>query len=146
MDESAYRSARAQTNGLPCVFQGAIQARGATCELVAQHSLAEREVLACTRSAAHTECENLLNLFRERATFPLRLQPGVPLTHAIQLRLQCGGLLGLQNALAATVADVHQLVQQAQICPDGLIGLPWSPIVDSIKAWQPRRRSTPKPA
>jgi len=145
MDEAAYRRARAQTNSLPCVFQGALQARCATCELMAQRSLAEREVLSCTRPTAHINCETLLNLFHERATFPLHLKPGAPLTHAIELRLQSGGLLGLQKALAATAADVHQMVQQAQIDHGGLTELPWAEIVDSIKAWQPRRRAAPKP-
>lgn len=145
MDEAAYRRTRAQANSLPCVFQGALQARGATCELMAQRSLAEREVLACTRPTAHINCETLLNLFHERATFPLRLQPGVPLTHATELRLQNGGLLGLQKALGAPDADVHLMVQQAQTVHGGLTELPWAEIVDSIKAWQPRRRAAPKP-
>jgi len=145
MDEAAYRRARAQTNSLPCVFQGALQARCATCELMAQRSLAEREVLSCTRPTAHINCETLLNLFHERATFPLHLKPGAPLTHAIELRLQSGGLLGLQKALAATAADVHQMVQQAQTVHGGLTELPWAEIVASIKAWQPRRRAAPKP-
>ena len=145
MDEAAYRRTRDQTNGLPCVFQGALQARGAVCALMAQHSLAEREVLSCSRPTAHTHCETLLNLFRERATFPLRLKPGVPLTHALQLRLQCGGLQGLHNVLSTTSVDVHQMVQQAHLRHGSLTELPWSQIVDRIKAWQPRRRATPKP-
>lgn len=145
MDEAAFRRARAQTNSLPCVFQGALQARGAACELVAQRSLAEREVLACTLPTARMNCETLLRLFHERATFPLRLKPGVPLTHAIQLRLQCGGLTGLQKALSMPDANVHQMVHQVQLRHDGLTELPWSQIVDEIKAWQPRRRTTPKP-
>jgi hypothetical protein len=145
MDEAAFRRHRTQTISLPCVFQGAMQARGAECELMAQRSLAEREVVACTKAPARINCETLLKLFHERATFPLHLQPGAPLTHAIELRLQCGGLLGLQKALASTNVDVHQMVQQAQISDGGLAELPWSQIVDSIKAWQPRRRAGTKP-
>jgi hypothetical protein len=146
MDEAAYRRTREQAATLPCVFQGALQARCATCELVAKRSLAEREVLACSRPTAHLNCETLLNLFHERATFPLRLHPGAPLTHATELRLQSGGLLGLQNALALPQADVHQMVQQAQVVHGSLTELPWAQIVESIKAWQPRRRTAPKPS
>ena len=141
MDEAAYRRTREQTSMLPCVFQGALQARCASCELVAKRSLAEREVLGCTRPTAQLNCETLLNLFHERATFPLRLHPGAPLTHATELRLQSGGLLGLQQALALAQADVHQMVQQAQARHGSLTELPWVQIVDSIKAWQPRKRS-----
>ena len=142
VDEVAYQRAREQGNSMPCVFQGALQARCATCELVAKRSLAEREVLACTRPTAHLNCETLLNLFHERATFPLRLHPGAPLTHATELRLQSGGLLGLQKALALAQADVHQMVQQAQAIHGSLTDLPWAQIVEAIVAWQARRRST----
>jgi hypothetical protein len=146
MDEAAYWRTREQANNLPCVFQGALQARCATCELVAKRSLAEREVLACTRPTAHLNCETLLNLFHERATFPLRLHPGAPLTHATELRLQSGGLAGLQKALALAEADVHPMVQQAQALYGSLTELPWTQIVESIVAWQPRRRASPKPS
>jgi hypothetical protein len=54
-------------------------------------------------------------------------------------------LLGLQQALSTRDADVHQMVQQAQLRHDDLTELPWSQIVGSIKAWQPRRRSVPQP-
>jgi hypothetical protein len=141
MDETAYRQTRQQTSSLPCVFQGALQARCASCELVAKRSLAEREVLACTLPTAHLNCETLTRLFHERATFPLRLHPRAPLTHATELRLQSGGLLGLQQVLAAPKADVHQMVQQAQLTYGSLTQLPWDQIVECIKSWQPRRRS-----
>jgi hypothetical protein len=141
MDETAYRQTRQQTSSLPCVFQGALQARCASCDLVARRSLAEREVLVCTLPTAHINCETLTGLFHERATFPLRLHPREPLTHATELRLQSGGLLGLQQVLAAAKADVHQMVQQAQLTYGSLTQLPWEPIVECIKSWQPRRRS-----
>jgi hypothetical protein len=140
MDEAAYRQTRQQASSLPCVFQGALQARCASCDLVAKRSLAEREVLACTLPTAHINCETLSSLFHERATFPLRLHPRAPLTHATELRLQSGGLLGLQQVLAAAKADVHQMVQQAQVTYGSLTQLPWDQIVESIKSWQPRRR------
>ncbi len=144
VDEAAYRQTREQVVSLPCVFQGALLARAAGCELAAKQSLAEREVLACRQPTAHINCETLLNLFHERATFPLHLHPGTPLTHAIEMRLQCGGLQGLHKALAVSKADVHQMVCQAQAEHGSLTGLPWAQIVESIVAWQPRKRNAPK--
>jgi hypothetical protein len=146
MDEAFLLRTHEQAIPLPCVFQGALLARGASCELVTRRSLAEREVLACTLPTAHINCETLCGLFHERATFPLGLHPGAPLTHAIELRLQSGGLLGLQKVLAAPVADVHRMVRQAQVEHGSLTELPWALIVESIKAWQPRRRSRLKPS
>lgn len=46
MAKATYRRARAQTNSLPCVYQGALQARCATCELMAQRSLARQQYYA----------------------------------------------------------------------------------------------------
>lgn len=146
MDEVAYRHTREQTPGLPCVFQGALLSRCATCELAARRSLAEREVLVCTLPTAHINCETLSQLFHERATFPLRLHPGSPVTHATEIRLQSGGLRGLQQVLDAAQADVHQMVRQAQLVHGSLTGLPWARIVESIVNWQPRRRTQPKPS
>ena len=145
VDEAAYRRTREQAVGLPCVFSGALLSRCATCELSAKRALAEREVLTCTQPTAHINCETLERLMHERATFALRLRPRAPQTHATELRLQSGGLLGLQQVLAAPVADVHRMVQQAQADYGSLTELPWEPIVESVKAWQPRKRSAPKP-
>lgn len=145
VDEAAYRQLREQTAALPCVFRGALQARQAECELATKKSLAEREELLCAQAPAHINCEMLERLFHERATFPLHLHPGQPVTHAMALRLQCGGLRGLQAALVSPRADVHQMVQQAQRVHGSLTDLPWAQIVESIVNWQPRRRSGPKP-
>lgn len=143
VDEVAFREMRTQHNPLPCVFQGALLARHAVCELVQRRSLAERETLACPSAPAHLNCETLERLFVERATFPLKLRPGAPLTHATVMRLHCGGIQGLQQVLEADQADVHRLVGQAQEVHGSLSDLPWPEIVAKIVAWQARRRSSP---
>ena len=144
VDEAAYRNTREQVVNLPCVFQGALLARATVCELAAKQSLAEREVLSCKQPTAHINCETLSGLFHERATFPLHLHPSAPITHAMEMRLQCGGLQGLQKVLTAAKTDVHQLVCQAQAEQGSLTGLPWAQIVESIVSWQPRKRNAPK--
>jgi len=146
VDEAAYRRTQAQTNPLPCVFRVALLARQAGCELVLRQALAEREVLACSQVTAHLNCETLERLFLERATFPLKLHPGAPLTHGTVMRLHCGGLQGLQQVLDAPEPDVHQLVGLAQARHGSLVQLPWERIVAQILAWQPRRRASPPEA
>lgn len=143
VDEAAFREMREQRNPLPCVFHAALLARQAECELAQRRSLAERETMACPSAPAHLNCETLERLFLERATFPLKLHPGAPLTHATVMRLHCGGLLGLQQVLAAEQADVHRLVGQAQEGYGSLTDLPWPQIVATIVAWQARRRAKP---
>ncbi|MDH5206546.1 MAG: hypothetical protein OEW36_12880 [Hylemonella sp.] len=140
VDEAAYRVMREQRHALPCVFRAALLSRQADCELASRGSLAEREELACTQAPAHLNCETLERLLLERATFPLHLHPGAPLTHAMVMRLHCGGLRGLQQALGAERLDVHRLIAQAQEECGSLLDLPWTRIVEHIKNWQPRRR------
>ncbi len=142
MDEAAYRETRERRNPLPCVFHAALLAHNAECELVQRRSLAERETLACPSAPAHLNCETLERLFLERATFPLKLHPGAPLTHATVMRLHCGGIQGLQQVLGVDRPDVHRLVGQAQEAHGSLIELPWPEIVARIVAWRPRRRRT----
>nr|MDP2192245.1 hypothetical protein [Rhodoferax sp.] len=143
MDESAYHASRRTINPSPCVFERAILADCAQCELSRRHALAEREVVACSLEVARINCMTLESLFHERARFALRLPgPGVPMVHAKMMQLQCGGLRGLQTAVAAPTADVHAMVQKAQANDASLLELPWVEIVASIVAWQPRRRAS----
>ena len=141
VDEAAFRRTQGEVSRLPCVFKAALLARKAVCELAVRHSVAEREVLACSQAPAHLNCETLERLFVERATFPLKLQPGAPLTHSTVMRLHCGGLQGLQQVIGAPQPDVHRLVLRAQQEHGSLVQLPWDLIVAQILAWQPRRRA-----
>jgi hypothetical protein len=49
VDETAYRNAQGEINRLPCVFERALLARHAVCELAASHQIAERETIACSQ-------------------------------------------------------------------------------------------------
>jgi hypothetical protein len=141
MDEAAFARARAAASPAPCVFERALLSRCATCELAERHALAEREVVACPSPTARANCVTLAALLRERATFALRLpRPGEPLPHARAMQVQCGGLQGLRNALAAPEADVHRMIQAAHAQGDSLLDLPWAGIVRDMAGWQMRRR------
>jgi hypothetical protein len=108
-------------------------------------SLAERELVACGSGVANINCLTLANLFHERATFALRLpRAGQPMVHAKTMQLQCGGLIGLQVSLGLQEADVHVMVQQAQLRHGSLLDLPWAQIVNSLASWQGRRRAPVK--
>jgi hypothetical protein len=127
-----------------CVFAKALLARSAVCERSQRQNIGEREVIACTSPTARINCQTLAALLYERARFALHLpRPGQPLMHAKALRLQCGGVLALQEALQAPRADVHQLVADAQERHGSLTELPWHEIVQGIAQWQPRRPRRP---
>jgi hypothetical protein len=130
-----------------CIFTKALLARAAVCELAQRRAVAEREIIECPSPVARTNCGTLSALLHERARFTLRLPgPGQPLIHAQALRLQCGGLQGMQQALAAPVADVHRMVGLAHERHGSLTDLPWMSIVQVIAQWQLHRsrRAAPK--
>lgn len=135
------------SSSMACVFSKALLARSAVCERSERRSVGERELIECSSPVALTNCGTLAALLHERARFALRLPgPGHPIVHAQALRLQCGGLLGLQQALGAAQADVHRMVGVAQQRWGSLTELPWDGIVLSLKQWQARRpRQPPSP-
>lgn len=142
MDESAFRAAREAANPQPCVFEKALQAGCAECELAVRHALAEREALACVSPVARTNCATLLALLRERSAFALKLAPDAAAPHAVTLKLQCGGLAGLRRVVDAGGTDVHRLVAAARDRHGSLMDIPWPYIIAAVQAWQGRRRQT----
>lgn len=140
MDESAFQAVRGAAIAQPCVFEKALHARCASCEVAAQHALAEREAIACSSPVARTNCDTLLAMLRERSAFALKLPTGAPLPHAMTMKLQCGGLRGLQQVLDVDEPDIHRLVVAARERHDGLAHLPWPAIVAAVQSWQGRRR------
>lgn len=128
-----------------CAFAQALTARLAGCPLAVGRAMAEREAVECSSPVARANCLTLHDLLRERSTFALRLPPpGRPVTHAIELRIQCGGLSGLHAALPGSPppgADVHGLVARAREAYGGFLGIPFEQVVAAIMQWQPRRRA-----
>jgi hypothetical protein len=147
MDESAYRSARGEINRLPCVFEKALLAQHAVCQLAARHAVAERETIACTSPLARVACGELSALLREKSAFALRLPHTQRiLPHAQVMKIQCGGLQGLQRVLdpEAPAPDVHHLVRMARQAYGELAALPFSEIVKGVAAFQLRKRHAPE--
>lgn len=143
MDETAFRQARKAAVEHPCPFEKALLSGCGTCALAQRRNIAEREAIACRDGAAREACASLLGLLRRNATFALHLpHPDERLTHAHEMKVQCGGLAGLQQTLtdAAEIGDIHALVQAACRSPGGLAGLPYSAIIQSVAAFQMRRR------
>lgn len=103
----------------PCVFARALLAQAASCTLARRRSIGEREAVACPSPVAHANCDTLAALMHERARFALRLPaPDTPLMHAQAMRLQCGGLAGLRQALGAAATDRAPAVAAAATAPD----------------------------
>lgn len=131
-------------SGAVCVFAKALLARAAVCELALRRNIGERELVECASVVARTNCATLAALMHERARFVLRLpRPGQAMIHAQALRLHCGGLIGLQQALGAAKPDVHVMVGAAHERFGSLTELPWETVVRDVASWQPRSRHKP---
>lgn len=143
MDEAAFRHAKGEINRLPCVFERALLARHAVCECAVRHQIAERETIACAQPVARAACGELLSLLREKSAFALGVADARRiLPHAMVMKIECGGLDGLRDALApgAPAANVHALVRAGIDTHGALADLPFERIVRGIAAWKGRRR------
>jgi hypothetical protein len=143
MDEDAFKSVRDDINRLPCVFEKAVLSGCAICELSASHALAERQIIACTSPVARVDCGQLAALLREKSAFALRLTSTQRiLPHAMMMKIQCGGLQGMRQALdpGASIPDVRRLVLKGRERFGELTALPFSEIVKGVAAFQLRKR------
>ena len=147
VDETAYRNKLLASDTLSCVFEKALLAACCSCSLVEKHYLAERESLVCTDESARELCLSLHQLLRQNAMFALKhIHESEPFTHAEEMKVQCGGLTGLQLTVDETdsVVDVAGLVETATSKFGSLEKFSYSLIVQSITAYHIRKRHTPK--
>ncbi len=128
---------------LRCIFEHALLARHALCDLAVRHQIAERESISCAQPAAHGACSQMSGLLREKSAFALGLTATQRiLPHAMVMKIQCGGLDGLKALLDpdATAPDAARLVRLAAERYGDAAELPFSEIVQGMAAWKARRR------
>ena len=147
LNEDAYKDAREDLNRLACPFEKAILRGCCGCELSQKNYIAERELIACKSAVARENCRTLRGLLHQNALFTLKLTHlSDLLPHAKDMKLQCGGMIGLQRIFATdpapqtTVSNIHGLVLAAQEKFGNLENLPYSEIVISIAHYESRRR------
>jgi len=100
MDEDQYRSAYKEMNPTRCYFEKLLLLRYGNCEQAKKLFLAEREAFACNSEDAQQQCLQLLERLRTNARFSLQItQAEGPLPHAKEIKVQVGGLFGLQQLL-----------------------------------------------
>lgn len=130
-------------NPKPCAFGKVILSRHCACSKVNKRYAAEREMVACTVDAQRKQCVELLDLLRQNSAFALKLTHiAPPLPHGPEMRVQCGGLQGLQREVdgAEEVVDVSELVAAARLKYGSLEDLPYSKIVQSVVNCEVRKK------
>jgi hypothetical protein len=147
MEEDEYRSTYAAVNARRCVLEKALNTRTVTCSHSERFYLADREGVGCKSDAAQRRCQDLLNRMREGARFALQMTHiGGPLPHNKEIKVQAGGLQGLQALLhperenAEQVEDVFGLLNAAEQRYGGVADFPYQDMVKHITRFQGRSR------
>jgi hypothetical protein len=148
VEENEYRATYHAINDRLCVFEKAINARRCSCEQSARFNLADREGVACKSGTGNAMCAGLLETLRRNARFSLRLtHADGPLPHAKEIRVQVGGLLGVQQLIGPdstpqdTVNNIYALCKSTYARYKNLQGLPLDRIMQAIVSFQGRRKS-----
>ena len=144
MEESEYKSAYSEIARVRCEFEKALTNNKARCARSRHFWLADREGYACESSQSSQKCGELLGYLREYSRFVLKLQQtGEKLPHNMEIRVQAGGLNGIQSLFTAEprepVDDIHDLIGRVESEYGGLERLPYSRIVPSIGSYQGRK-------
>ena len=132
MDEAAFRQRLAELHSRSCPFAKTILTAGAGCSMAVKLNIAERELIVCNSEQEHHRCIAFRDLLRTNFTFALgKLHIDGPLPHAKEMRMQCGGMKGLQFVLdeSEQVKDVDALLNLAQAKFGELADFPYSEIV-----------------
>ncbi len=146
MDEDAYREQFEALHERRCVFQRALFTRLVGCGCARWFYLAERVGVSCASAEAQAQCRIWWDLLHEKSRFVLRRTGDAPLRHYDLLRMEIGGILGLQRVVLGRepergeVPDVRALIEQARATFDALERMPIEPVIQSIAAYQVRRR------
>ena len=144
MDEDTYRSTYREVNELPCVFEKAVLQQCCGCRLAKHFNLAERIGVACTSGTAQDQCRAFLSVMQEKSIFALQLplSGDDKLPHAKKIKIQCGGVNGLEMLEETTGIgkDVNRLLNKAVEHFGSLDKLPYEQIVRSVVSFEGRKR------
>lgn len=142
MDENQYRHIYHEVNTAPCVFERAILRRCGTCAHAQRLNIAEREAVGCQSESARPVCRDFLDIMYSKSVFAIRPeQEHSPLPFGKEIKIQCGGLLGLQSALTESgPIEIYPLLKQAIAEYGQIERLPFEHIMREVNAFKSRRK------
>ena len=147
MEEKEYKDTYHTINQRRCAFEKTINSRRCTCKQSHRFHLADREGIACMSATGNTLCIELLNSMRSNARFALHLtSANGPLPHTKEIKVQTGGLLGLQGliyphrAADINIENATGLIDAAIEKYASLEKLPYDIIVQAIVKFEGRKK------
>ncbi|MCG6900160.1 MAG: hypothetical protein LJE75_09190 [Gammaproteobacteria bacterium] len=147
MEEKEYKDTYQSINERRCVFEKTINSRRCTCKQSQRFHLADREGIACKSASGNALCTEFLNCMRSNSRFALHLtHADGPLPHTKEIKVQTGGLLGLQGLIYPERAADSNIdnaigVIDAAIEQYGRIeNLPYDIIIQAIVKFEGRKK------
>jgi len=147
MEEQEYKNTYQTVNKRRCVYEKAINSRRCGCARCHRFNLADREGVACKSATGNALCTEFLNTLRSKARFSLHLtHSDKPLPHAKEIRVQTGGLLGLQELLDPGKADstnaenIIGMLDTAIQRYERLQNLPYNIIIQGVVSFEGRKK------
>lgn len=137
MDETHFRQRLQALQRNLCPFHKALLSTCVACTRADRVQIAEREIVVCGATASHARCRELHGHLRHNFGFAVGvLHDEVPLPHAQEMRIQCGGLRGLGAVLAADpeVNDVDALLDHILRGAGSLEEIDFSAVVHAARA------------
>lgn len=105
--------------------------------------------IACTAAAAHDRCTLLYRKLKDAALPAFEVEDDLlQMPHSVLVKIQYGGLLGLQRSMLKgdarqnRIVDIHALVDAAVEHYSSLEDVPCNTLVDDITAYRLSRRRT----
>ena len=126
-----------------CPFERVILSTQFSCSESHKYFYAQKEGISCKNPPARLNCKLLVEYLKQNSKFALKQLPASngKLTHGQEMKLKCGGLLGLQKVLDAH-EDIHSLVNTAFEQSNELKDLPWEQVLASVQAYKVRQGKT----
>jgi hypothetical protein len=146
MDEKEYKDVYLSIAAVPCLFEKSILALKLSCCHALRKNIAEREAVVCTSIICHQNCDTWLQLVRNKSQFVLHQTEVVaPLPHAKELKVQVGGIRGLNLLLEQESGDgdldIAELLDATIAKYDDLESVPFAEVVQSVAHFKGRKRS-----
>jgi hypothetical protein len=99
MDQDAFRETYREVNENFCAFEKSVLINQCNCSKAERFCIAEREGVHCLSEEGQARCLDALSILRDHATFALRELTEGKLPHGKAMRVQIGGMRGLNKLL-----------------------------------------------
>lgn len=129
-----------------CAFSSTLITNQFGCEKAEQVTRRGGPDIACTSDAAHQRCEKLFRQMKAAALPAFGVEDDLlSMPHSVLVKIQFGGLLGLQRHLgggadSGDVKNIHALVDQAIGKYNSLDAVPYPALVQDMITYKLRRR------